>query len=61
MKKLLATTALIALASTSAFAGECGTHHKITKDEILAEQKAWGSVMMPPKSTRIQSGCKQIH
>ena len=42
MKKLLATTALIALISTSAFAGECGMHHKITKGEILAAQKAWG-------------------
>lgn len=42
MNTLLATTALIALTATSAFAGECGTHHKITKDEIIAAQKAWG-------------------
>ena len=42
MKNLLATTAMIALMSTSAFAGECGTHHKITKDEIFDAQKAWG-------------------
>ena len=42
MKKLLVTTTLIALTATSAFAGECGTHHKITKDEIIAAQKAWG-------------------
>lgn len=41
MKSLLATTALIALASTAAYAGECGTHHKITKEEVLAAQKAW--------------------
>lgn len=42
MKKHLATTVLIALTSTSAFADECGTHHQITKEEILAAQKAWG-------------------
>lgn len=42
MQKLLATTTLIAMAATNAFAGDCGTHHKITKDEILAAQKAWG-------------------
>lgn len=42
MKSLLASTALIAMISTSAFAGECGTHAKITKTEILAAQKAWG-------------------
>lgn len=43
MKTLLATTALIALATTSAYAGECSSgHHKITKEEINAAQKAWG-------------------
>lgn len=42
MKTLFATTAFITLMATSGFAGECGTHHKITKDEILAAQKAWG-------------------
>ena len=42
MNKLLITTAIIALTATSAIAGECGTHHKITKQEILAAQKAWG-------------------
>ncbi len=42
MNKLLATTTLIAMTATSAFAGECDTHHKITKDEIFAAQKAWG-------------------
>lgn len=42
MNKLLATTALIALPATSAFAGECGTHNKITNDEIIAAQKSWG-------------------
>ncbi|MFZ4125335.1 MAG: hypothetical protein ACOYJ2_04615 [Rickettsiales bacterium] len=41
MKKLLITTALIALTTTNAIAAECGTHHKITQDEILAVQKAW--------------------
>ncbi len=40
--KLIITTALIALTATSTFAGECGTQHKITKDEIVAAQKAWG-------------------
>ena len=42
MKKLFIATALIALSATSAFAGKCGTHHEITKQEILAAQKAWG-------------------
>ena len=42
MKKLLITTAFIAMTATSAFAGECGNHHKITKEEILSAQKAWG-------------------
>ena len=40
MKKILATTALIALTANSAVAGECDTNHKITKGEILATQKA---------------------
>ena len=43
MKTLLATTTLITLAATSAFAGECSPgHHKITNEEITAAQKAWG-------------------
>ncbi len=42
MKTLLATAALIAFTTTSALAGECGTHHTITQDEVLAAQKAWG-------------------
>jgi hypothetical protein len=42
MKNILITTALVALTATSAFAGECGTSHSITKAEILAAQKAWG-------------------
>lgn len=42
MKKLLATTALMTFVATSAFAGQCGTHHQISKEEILAAQKAWG-------------------
>lgn len=42
MRKLLITTSIIALTATSAFAGECGTNPRITKDEILAAQEAWG-------------------
>lgn len=42
MKKLLTSSALIALMASSAYAGECGTHHKIMPQEILAAQKAWG-------------------
>ncbi|MFO1243475.1 MAG: hypothetical protein U1E36_09840 [Rickettsiales bacterium] len=41
--KMLLTTTLMMLSATSAYAGECSAgHHKITKDEILAAQKAWG-------------------
>lgn len=43
MKTLLKTAALITLTATSAYAGECSSgHHKITKGEITALQKAWG-------------------
>ena len=42
MKKLIPTTALIALATTSAFGDQCGARHKITEKEIVAAQQAWG-------------------
>lgn len=43
MKTLLATTAVIAFAATSADANVCSPgHHNITKEEIAAAQKAWG-------------------
>lgn len=43
MKTAFAATALIALTTASAFAGACSAdHHNITKEEIIAAQKAWG-------------------
>lgn len=43
MKTILATAAILTLSTTSAYAGECSAgHHKITKEEIVAAQKAWG-------------------
>lgn len=41
--KALFIAASILIAANSAYAGECGPgQHKITKEEILATQKAWG-------------------
>ncbi|NDF12570.1 MAG: hypothetical protein EB060_07165 [Proteobacteria bacterium] len=40
---LLITAAVLTLATGPVYAGQCSTgHHKITKEEILAAQKAWG-------------------
>lgn len=43
MKKLVISVTLITLATTPANAEECSTgHHKITQEDILAAQQAWG-------------------
>lgn len=42
MMKRIITAAIIAMTATSALAGECTAPHKITQQEILAAQKAWG-------------------
>lgn len=43
MNILFITATMITLAATSAFAVECSQgHHKITKEEVTAAQKAWG-------------------
>lgn len=42
MKKRIAIVLLASLSATTAFAGECASEPKITKQQILAAQKAWG-------------------
>lgn len=42
VQKRLALAAMLIMVAPQAQAGECGTHQKITSDEVLAAQQAWG-------------------
>lgn len=52
MKKLLATVAMIALSSTSAFAGD----KSISKEEVLDAQKAWADGIVAISKVYIEKG-----